>query len=197
MTFFNKEMVNKINKQREIIKKNVEEYQKSRRELEPDEVIKMIKLVQEHYSGQFNKPVEEREIFEHEGSVYTVFKTHEDPIERAGEIINLPSETKNGSIRVWCDYPLMTPNDANFAESITVFVDKEKFEFSTWKTMVLAKGRMKIEYKLKSEEGYAKSLTKFLAEQEIESLDEIEFEKYERKFTFSLDQVLEMMVLED
>ena len=37
MTFFNKEMVNKINKQREIIKKNVEEYQKSRRELEPDE----------------------------------------------------------------------------------------------------------------------------------------------------------------
>jgi len=195
--FFDEKMTKNIKKQRELIKAQMEERQKAMKQLEPDAIEAIIPEIQKHYVEQFKKPANEREYFEDEnGAAYIVFQTDDDKVVKNDEVINIPKETSSGSYYLWCQFPLMTDEESTFPERVSIFVPKEIFTFGTWKTVVLAKGRMKVEYKAIDDKGYAKALSKFLKEMKVESLDDLEPADYVRKFTFSIDQVLETKVFE-
>jgi hypothetical protein len=203
MSFFDNKMTKNIQKQRELIKAQIEERQKAAKQLDEGEVESIIPEIQKHYMEQFKLPAAEREYFVDEaGAAYIVFQTDDDKITKKNsdgeeEIVNLPKEVSGGkSYHLWCQFPLMTDEESAFTERVTVFVTKELFTFGQWKTVILAKGRMDVKYKMTTDKGYAKSLAKMLKEEKVESLDDLDIADYVRKFTFSLDQVLETQVFE-
>jgi len=194
--FFDDQLLKSIETQREKIKQNIEEFQKARAKISEEEVDDLIPEIRKHYKEQLKKSVEEREVFIKDSAAYVVFQTDDEKLlNDDGTAKNLPKQTKNGSWYLWARFPLMTGDDAGFPERITVFANDEEFTFRSWKTLVLAKGRLKTEYKLITDEGYHKSLAKFLKENEVESLDELDASDYVKKYTFNLDQVLQTVKL--
>ncbi len=188
MSFFDEEIRNEL-----------KIYLKGRKTLEQAEVDKIIPKLKEFYKDEKSKPIEERiGYMTIDNADYVIFKTDEEAyVDDSGNTKNLPRKVgEKDTWMLWARFPLMTGNDAQYPTRITVFDSSEKPDYFSWKTIVLAKGKIKVQYKGIGEEGYHIPLKKFLKQNNATSLDDIDPSDYTKNYTLNLDQVLEKVQIE-
>ena len=205
----------------EDVKNEMKNFIKTKKTLTEKEIEKIIPLIKEHYAQEKELDVDERTgYFSHENADYVIFKTDPEPIKDASnKTLNKPQikgKEDNKTWMTWARFPLMTDDDATTPARITIF-DKEGADtkkarpYFNWKTLVLAKGRMTVQYKKLGAQGYHKPLKTFVAEynkacrnelpkEERRDYEPVEFEDidpsdYTKNFTFNLDQILEQVTL--
>jgi len=156
----------------------IQEIDKRRGKIEEEEIDELIPAFKKHFSEQWGNPIKARSLFQDEhGGTVMLLKTPEK--------IEGIEPTKNGSYLIY-------PVSALLETSIKMFtprISEEELD-KLWDKMMIARGKMNIDYKMLGEEGYGVSLTKFLNKHDLESLAELDPDDYLKGYTFNLKQVL-------
>ena len=215
---FDKKMMKGVENQRLKLQENIEAFQKARENIPEDQLDDVKTEFQAHYLAQLQKNVDDREVFEKDGTHYIVFQTPDKEIEFDNGKDNKPTKftNKDGSLsyRFTANFPLMTPDEASFPTRIGLFVSDDIMtdifgKLKYWKMLIGARGRLSIEYQniqdytieLNGEQitipkaKYAEKLGKFLKRNYVDNIDDLDESDYVKRYTFNLSQVLQKVKL--
>lgn len=181
------------------VSKDVNAQVAKRGNLEADEVTTALQEVVKDFKEQRQLDVDERRGYytDKSGNDYLVCNTDKEPIKNAdGEIINGLFTTDYGW-RLFAQHTAMYDADTKFMPKLTVFFNTEEKPKMALHVGMVLRGKMDLKYRIipREDGDFGSPLKVFLKKQEVDRLEDLDSNTYERVFTFKAYQVLKVSKL--